>query len=478
MHPRKTLLNIISCFIFIFFLVGCSIGNEKRIDSTKTLPSPTLTPVPGPVQSLVTRMHFTATISPVNTLSPTVLDSPIPSATLTILWTLTPTASGTATELPTSSPSPTSLPVMPGWIAFANWRPNFEGVYVVDTEGKNWKKLTTETGFYYSPTWSPDGHWIAYFMNSKNTFGIFVVNIDGSRSRRVDIGYPPLQIAWSPDGEKFAYDGGDDLYVYNLTSGARTRLTNLTLYEGSPTWSPDGKKIAYLQQREDITNGAELYIINADGSGKRRVTDVVNRHSRLGWSPDGQKIAFRSYDGCGDIYTVDEDGGDLVQLTDNPLYESDPSWSPDGRYIAYIADTDSCNQHGGGESGVLKDWVIKIITKDGQALVSIASNPEWSPPLEPIWSPVPALQVSDLYRITAAGANLNLRESPSINAKVLKKLAEGDGVTILEGPVDADDYYWWRMRTEDGIEGWAVEVFGWYTLANNQFMTPTLTPPP
>ena len=28
--------------------------------------------------------------------------------------------------------------------------------------------------------------------------------------------------------------------------------------------------------------------------------------------------------------------------------------------------------------------------------------------------------------------------------------------------IEADGYYWWKLRTGDGAEGWAVDVAGWY----------------
>jgi uncharacterized protein YgiM (DUF1202 family) len=86
---------------------------------------------------------------------------------------------------------------------------------------------------------------------------------------------------------------------------------------------------------------------------------------------------------------------------------------------------------------------------------------------------VPALQTQKSYAITEAGDNLNLREAASLSSTILKKLKTDDVVMILEGPIDTENYYWWRMRTADGTEGWAVEVAGWYELA-----APTTTPTP
>jgi len=83
-------------------------------------------------------------------------------------------------------------------------------------------------------------------------------------------------------------------------------------------------------------------------------------------------------------------------------------------------------------------------------------------PVQPAWSPVPSLQVGETYTITELGDNLKLRDTPTLKGAELKKLKQGDAVTILDGPVQADDYYWFKIRTADGTQGWAVDVFGWY----------------
>ena len=60
---------------------------------------------------------------------------------------------------------------------------------------------------------------------------------------------------------------------------------------------------------------------------------------------------------------------------------------------------------------------------------------------------------------TTGGDTLNLREGPGIDFDILERLEPGVLVTLLEGPRKNDDdgYVWWRIRTEDGTEGWAVE---------------------
>ncbi len=54
------------------------------------------------------------------------------------------------------------------------------------------------------------------------------------------------------------------------------------------------------------------------------------------------------------------------------------------------------------------------------------------------------------------GAGLNLREQPTTFAKVVVKVREGTVLTVVEGPTEADDYVWWKVRAPDGAEGWGA----------------------
>lgn len=65
--------------------------------------------------------------------------------------------------------------------------------------------------------------------------------------------------------------------------------------------------------------------------------------------------------------------------------------------------------------------------------------------------------IAEVY--TTGGDTLNLREGPGIDFDILARLEPGALVTLLEGPRknDNDGYVWWRIRSEDGVEGWSVE---------------------
>lgn len=62
-------------------------------------------------------------------------------------------------------------------------------------------------------------------------------------------------------------------------------------------------------------------------------------------------------------------------------------------------------------------------------------------------------------RVTAP-AGLNYRESPSANAALIGQFGTGILVTILEGPVSADNFTWWRIDDGQANVGWAADGDG------------------
>ena len=69
----------------------------------------------------------------------------------------------------------------------------------------------------------------------------------------------------------------------------------------------------------------------------------------------------------------------------------------------------------------------------------------------------PALQVGLVVLAAPVNDTLNVRAEAGLNGAIVTELARGAEVTVLEGPLSVDRMSWWRVRTADGLEGWAVE---------------------
>ncbi|GAB4197266.1 MAG: SH3 domain-containing protein [Roseiflexaceae bacterium] len=75
----------------------------------------------------------------------------------------------------------------------------------------------------------------------------------------------------------------------------------------------------------------------------------------------------------------------------------------------------------------------------------------------PTMPQTPVLQAGGRAVVTnLEGQSLNARVEPRLKARVQTRLANGDEVQVLEGPVQADDFTWWRIESPKG-SGWSAE---------------------
>jgi Tol biopolymer transport system component len=160
-----------------------------------------------------------------------------------------------------------------------------------------------------------------------------------------------IDAAWSPDGDRIAYqstrDGRSDLYVMDVDSGRVRRLTDGRGFNGYPTWSPDGQWIAFESSRDGIRKRPQrgfyrdLYLVRAEGTEIRRLAPFLASNSEPAWSPDGDRIAFDSDQaGATDVYTMTPGGFELHQLTHlahSGGFATYPRWSPDGSRVVFDA---------------------------------------------------------------------------------------------------------------------------------------------
>jgi hypothetical protein len=73
-------------------------------------------------------------------------------------------------------------------------------------------------------------------------------------------------------------------------------------------------------------------------------------------------------------------------------------------------------------------------------------------------TPEPALRVGGRAAIVNVGdVPLRARVGPGIGQPVQVAFPQGAEVTIVEGPVEADGYVWWRIENELGT-GWSAEA--------------------
>lgn len=315
-------------------------------------------------------------------------------------------------------------------------------IYVLDLETRQPLQLTDDPADDTSPTWSPDGAYIAFHTGRYGDFRghaeIALISAQGGdviRLTRDDcwadtqptwIGAPTVVASlpiWTPAplpdlGPAGAADPTDilvdgtfesvyDIYAVDPETGETTNLTADIPEQLSPAWSPDRSRLAFSMLSEGGED-LDLFVMNADGTDLHALVPGPESVSRPAWSPDGTKIAFEGEDG---VWVVGADGSDPHHVAGafagGGVY---PSWSPDGARIVFAqvgqglflvnADGSDHHQLTDGQGDYDPSWSpdgativfgcerdICLIRSDGTGRMNLTAGPEDTYELAPDWSP-------------------------------------------------------------------------------------------
>jgi len=337
------------------------------------------------------------------------------------------------------------------WIAFTSdrnfpFKPHVEpspawehpqelSVYVIQPDGRGFRRLTPAGITAGSPRWSPDGRRVVFYeLPTALTFAARVFGQDRVTSQIVSVDVatgartehtsgPGLKVSpqflsadrigyllkaapqagqaglafagggvaargafrnpsWSPDGMRVVYHKANfaarpqnqPLYSWDAT-------TDVRYTDVFPQFSRDGR-LAISDLRNLAAPNASISVMDADGSNRKVLfSDPSGTAFVPTWSPDGQWIAFGfgAFFGARDtrpakVMMVRADGSEPRDLTKGMPNSGFPSFSPDGVRIAYRV---------WGESGGRRDYGIRVMNlADGsvKTLTTEQDNfPSWSP---------------------------------------------------------------------------------------------------
>ena len=201
-----------------------------------------------------------------------------------------------------------------------------------------------------SPTFSPDGHRVAFLSNLSGVPQVWIASSEGGWPSMVTALEDPVgAVEWSPDGEWLAIavapGGGMNQQVY-LVRPNGTDLRRLT-DGGRETnslggWSTDGKGVMFSSNRAN-PESMDAYLFDLASEKSSLVAKNPGVGYLLDTSSDGNfAVLYRQKTrGDNDLYLVELTKGGETLLTPHepPAQFGSAAFSPDGRWI-YLSSND------------------------------------------------------------------------------------------------------------------------------------------
>lgn len=256
-------------------------------------------------------------------------------------------------------------------------------IWMVDSDGRNLRRVTRDTTIVYSPAFSPDGRRMMYVSYAGGEPAVYEKDLRSGEVRTVsDVPGVDLTPAYRPDGRRVmvARSSEDGVEVFELETDpfcCARRVTYTSPGDAlNPSYAPEGDRFTY---EATPLGEQQVYVQRVEGGG----TGVISRYiygergsaASPDWSPDGDRIVYQAWiDGTWQIVTVNPDGSDRRVLTSEGTNE-EPSWAPDGRHVVFRST----------RKGYQALWVVDTVTGSFRRLVANHADqtPAWSPSVPP-----------------------------------------------------------------------------------------------
>jgi TolB protein len=278
------------------------------------------------------------------------------------------------------------------YVAFASDEGGNGDIHTVSTDGKQPKKLTTDSAFDTAPAWSHDGRLIAFSSDRDGKADLLVMDANGANQRKIvstaSKTYPlEGQPCWSTDDKKIAVvrnvsrsglvAGQTKIYVINVGTGQQEAITD-AVGEGAPVWSTDGRGLFYLLRKDNETS---LCFFDVE---KRSAKAILQGKLRIrNFTPFNEKLLLEAYISGSPIagnlvyslFQLSARGSEPTSLTKDQKSTESPCWSPSGQKIAFVMSRSA-------EKGSYGDDIF-VMSADGTGIVQLTDTGDAK--IAPVW---------------------------------------------------------------------------------------------
>ena len=286
-----------------------------------------------------------------------------------------------------------------------------------------------------TPSWSPDGEFIAFAHRTSDGDGrssnVVTVSVkDGVEKQITSQRWSAIGLlAWVADGSGLLITAADaesgpsrQIWHVSYPSGEARRITNDTNNYLGVSLTKDSSALVTVQAEQT----SNIWTV-PDGDATRATQITSSRNEGLNgvnWTPDGRIVYNAGESGSRDIFLMNGDGSDQKRLTADAGTNTGPFVTPDGRNIVFSS----------SRSGTYNIWIMDL---DGSNLRKLTSgvrdiNPTCSPDGQWVFY---TTHDSDEQRVTRisirGGDSTRLTDYPST-----RPLVSPDGKQIACGYID------------------------------------------
>lgn len=175
-------------------------------------------------------------------------------------------------------------------------------IITVPKESGDARNLTQSPGSHdRSPSWSPDGAKIAWFSDASGEYRLMVGDAQGGGNPTAyDLGGGAFYFdpEWSPDGRHILFNDKANRLAFITLETSKVTVVSTTLgslgnWRPSGAWSPDSKWIAF-RDRNERTIYDRLALFNVETGAATRITDAFATADEPAFSRDGKHLFFRA----------------------------------------------------------------------------------------------------------------------------------------------------------------------------------------
>jgi TolB protein len=181
-------------------------------------------------------------------------------------------------------------------VAFSSNRAGSFDIYVMDADGQNLRRLTSNSGSEGDPAWTPDGNRIVYTATTGTTTQIAIVTIDGGENRQITTAAggnhsPSVSSDGRTIGFVSARDGNHAIYTMGVDGANQRRVTRSSARETSPRFTRRGD-LFFVTDRGGGSKGSRVMRLPLGGGTISQLFQTDDPISSLAVSRDGDRLAY------------------------------------------------------------------------------------------------------------------------------------------------------------------------------------------